>query len=119
MPTILPERSTRPPDSRRLELPDETCLENRSPDWLAAPRVLAGFTVFVGLIFLFFNYRPLWHTDLWGHLSYGRLLWETGGFPATEPLMPLATGVPFVDTAWLSQLVGFAAFSRMIRPWRP
>ena len=57
MSTILPETDTRPPDFRRLELPDETCLENRLPDWFAAPRVLAGFTVFVGLIFLFFNYR--------------------------------------------------------------
>ncbi|GIS58273.1 MAG: hypothetical protein CM1200mP2_04980 [Planctomycetaceae bacterium] len=25
--------------------------------------------------------RPLWHTDLWGHLAYGRWMIEHGGAP--------------------------------------
>lgn len=63
--------------------------------------------LFGGALFCFLSRRPLWHTDLWGHLAYGRLIWQTGSLPKTEPLMPLARGVPFVDTAWLSQLIGF------------
>lgn len=65
----------------------------------------------VGL-FVFLSGRPLWHTDIWGHLAYGRVIWMTGGLPSTEPLMPLARGVELVDTAWLSQVVGFLVAER-------
>ena len=54
----------------------------------------------------------LYHTDLWGHLAYGRLIWQTGAIPETEPFMPLAHGVPLVDTAWLAQIAGYLAISQ-------
>ncbi|MFT5092928.1 MAG: hypothetical protein ACI93T_001750, partial [Porticoccaceae bacterium] len=54
--------------------------------------------------------QPIAHTDVWGHLSYGRLLWESGALPSTEPLMPLSHGVPFVNSAWLSQLIAYAGY---------
>ena len=88
-------------------------LEDKVPESLKASRVLAGFSVLIGVLFLFFSFRPLWHTDLWGHLAYGRTLVTTRALPITEPLMPLASGVPFVDTAWLSQVVGYAMFDRL------
>ena len=88
-------------------------LEDKVPESLKASRVLAGFSVLIGVLFLFFSFRPLWHTDLWGHLAYGRTLVTTKTLPITEPLMPLASGVPFVDTAWLSQVVGYAMFDRL------
>lgn len=47
---------------------------------------------------------PLWPTDLWDHVNYGRYILETGGIPATEPLLPAAEGARFVATAWLSQV---------------
>ena len=93
--------------------PDLSGLEDHVPVHLRASRALAGLTLTVGLVFLFFCLRPLWHTDVWGHLAYGRLIWQTQSLPATEPLMPLAQGMRFVDTAWLSQLIGFGAFSRL------
>ena len=34
-------------------------------------------------------------------------IWEHGHLPETEPLMPLSRGIPFVDTAWLSQVAGY------------
>ncbi|HTN02539.1 MAG TPA: hypothetical protein VL132_11695 [Planctomycetaceae bacterium] len=68
----------------------------------------AVFAVVLAGVFVYGAWRPLWHTDLWGHLAYGRLIWETGALPKTEPLLPLATNVPFIDTAWLSQIVGYA-----------
>ena len=47
-------------------LADASMLEDKVPEGLKASRVLAGFSVFIGLLFLFLSFRPLWHTDLWG-----------------------------------------------------
>ena len=57
-----------------------------------------GLIVALGGLFVFLSHRPLWHTDLWGHLAYGRWMWEHGALPATEPFMPLAREVP-ISTA--------------------
>jgi hypothetical protein len=69
-----------------------------------------GIIVLLGLFHLFLSRRPLWHTDLWGHLAYGRLIIEDHGLPRTEPLMFLSKGVQFVDLPWLSQVLGYAVF---------
>ena len=82
--------------------PDLNALEDRVPRWLQAPRVLALWTAVIGLVYLALSYQPLWHTDLWGHLGYGRWIWEHGRLPETEPLMPLAEGMAFIDSAWLT-----------------
>ncbi|MBX3440094.1 MAG: hypothetical protein KF861_21570, partial [Planctomycetaceae bacterium] len=87
-------------------------LEDRVPPSLRAPRVLALWTAVIGLLYVVLSYQPLWHTDVWGHLSYGRWIWEQGRLPSSEPLMPLARGIPFVDTAWLTQVGGYALFRR-------
>ncbi len=66
----------------------------------------------LSLLLLWLSHRPLWHTDLWGHLSYGRWIWQHQTLPATEPLIPLAAGVPVIDTAWLSQLIAYGLYER-------
>jgi hypothetical protein len=104
--TMTPEQETPPTQNNPANLPNATSLADRTPDWLKAPRALFGLTLALGTLYVVLSYQPLWHTDLWGHLSYGRLIWETGSLPATEPLMPLSAGMPFVDTSWLSQLIG-------------
>jgi hypothetical protein len=73
----------------------------------------AGFALWVALcvFFVYLSHRPLWHTDLWGHLAYGRLIVASGSIPSTEPLMPLCQGVPFVDFSWLSEVLGYLAFA--------
>ncbi|HUQ68068.1 MAG TPA: hypothetical protein VM165_01010, partial [Planctomycetaceae bacterium] len=83
-------------------------LEDRVPDEWKLSRRTAGCAFAFGLLFLIFAIKPLWHTDVWGHLSYGRWMVSARQLPVTEPLMPLAIGVPFVDTAWLSQLLSYA-----------
>jgi hypothetical protein len=72
---------------------------------------LGTFALFVGLaaFFVYLSHRPLWHTDLWGHLAYGRLIVAQRNIPATEPLLPLCQGVPFVDFSWLSEVIGYLA----------
>jgi len=91
-------------------VPDVTLLEDKMPEWFRLPARAAGFSVLMSLTFVFFNLMPLNHTDLWGHLSYGRHIWNTGAIPSTEPLLPLAQGMPFVDSAWLTQLIGYGAY---------
>lgn len=93
-------------------LPQPAVLVDRLPEAVRLPRVAIGFVVLLGIVFWTWSFQPLHHTDLWGHLAYGKLIWETHGLPATEPLMPLAEGVPLIDTAWLSQLIGYGAQER-------
>lgn len=93
--------------------PDLSKLEDHMPHSLRASRVMAGLVLALGMTYLFFCIRPVWHTDVWGHLSYGRMIWESGTLPATEPLMPLARGVNFVDTAWLSQILGYVSMKTL------
>ena len=101
--------------------PDLSVLQDRLPEGLKFPRVAAAFAAVFGGLFLLLNYPYLVplssnltrvsHTDVWGHLSYARWMIAERALPETEPLMPLAEGVPFVDTSWLSQLIGYGAYS--------
>jgi len=59
--------------------------------------------------FAAFSEQRLVHTDLWGHLAYGREITLNRKLPDTEPFMPLAAGVPFRDTAWLSKVSSVAS----------
>jgi hypothetical protein len=59
----------------------------------------------LGLLFIYFNYTPLYHTDIWGHVHWGQQILETGQLPAEDPFMPLAEGMHEVNTAWLSQVI--------------
>jgi hypothetical protein len=110
MATVLNEPDTAHEAEYDPSEADVALLEDKFPDWFRMSAQGTGWVFLIGVTFLLLNLRPLWHTDLWGHLSYGRLLWQTGALPATEPLMPLSEGVGFVDTAWLTQLLAYGAF---------
>jgi hypothetical protein len=56
--------------------------------YFRASHVIAA--ALLGLIFVFFSYVPLWHTDIWGHLTFGRWIVEHGRLPDREPFCPLA-----------------------------
>jgi len=95
--------------------PTSGTLEDHVPVALRSPKVLAGFVALIGAVFWCYSFQRLHHTDLWGHLAYGRLVCATHSLPATEPLMPLAEGMPLVDTAWLAQVLGYRALAH----WGP
>jgi hypothetical protein len=59
------------------------------------------------IVFAVFSHQRLYHSDLWGHLSYGRLICAEGSLSKTEPFMPLAKGVEIKATAWASQVIGY------------
>ena len=101
------------PTGAPAPLPDATSLEDRMPEWFRTPAMLTAFAAVIGVVYCLMSYHALTHSDLWGHLAYGRVIIELGAIPATEPLMPLAEGMRFTDTAWLSQVVG----AMMYRAW--
>ncbi len=82
---------------------------------LSGPRMLVGpllLLVAVAGLWSGLVRQPLWHTDLWGHLAYGRWMVEHDGqTPSNEPFLPHATGEALVDTARWSQLIGFRIMS--------
>lgn len=109
-----------PPQPPRAEpipppapLADASMLEDKVPESLKGSAISTGLVLVLSLLFVVLSVRPLWHTDVWGHLAYGRWIAATKAVPAVEPLMPLAKGVPFIDTAWLSQVIGFEAMNRL------
>src|SRR5438309_1271090 len=57
------------------------------------------------LFLLYLSYIPLFHSDIWGHVEYGRWILEHHALPAEDPFLPLAEGMRVVDNAWLSQVV--------------
>ena len=115
MATTIPD-VTETSDTDAVDVPDEKqvvdamALEDKLPYWFRSRRLLLVLTLFVSVVFLVCNLLPLAHSDLWGHLAYGRLMVETQSLPTTEPLMPMSVGVRFVDSAWLSQVVGYMVY---------
>ena len=110
LPETRPESSVQPePPENEEHSPEVIHLEDRLPEWFRCTPGAPVIAVVLAIVFVFLNSIPLAHTDLWGHLNYGRLIWNARSIPATEPTMSLASGIQMVDTAWLSQVIGFAA----------
>jgi hypothetical protein len=68
-----------------------------------------------GMFFLYLNYIPLFHSDLWAHVLYGEWILDHRAIPAEDPFLPLAEGMRVVDTAWLAQ----AIFAQVNAWWGP
>jgi len=109
--TDLPNAATDTPPQPASGAVSAAALQDRFPEWFHTSRRGFIYSLLLGVAFGFFSFRPLWHTDLWGHLAYGRLIVQTGAIPEFEPFLPLAEGVPLVDTAWLSQVIGYGFYS--------
>jgi hypothetical protein len=111
METVVTESESVQTPEHDPSVADVTLLEDKFPEWFQLRASTAGFVFLLSLTFVFFNLLPLSHTDLWGHLSYGRVIATERAIPLTEPLMPLSEGVPFVDGAWLTQVLGYGAWT--------
>jgi hypothetical protein len=73
---------------------------NTSRGMLAIIAVLCG-------VFLLTSFNRLHHTDLWGHLAYGRWIAEHGTLPTSDPLGAHPNSQGFTNTAWLAQWLGY------------
>ena len=109
------EQNEASPIDDAFDSDDTPILQDKMPEWFRTSWVFPASVALLGVFFLYLSYQPLWHTDLWGHLSYGRVLAEDGldSLYGEEPLMPLAVGVDFIDTAWLSQYVTYIAYKNL------
>lgn len=74
-----------------------------------------AYALTLGGLFLYFNYLPLFHTDLWGHVVFGDWILQHRALPTEDPWQPLAAGMPLVDSAWLGQVV-LAAVHKLAGP---
>ncbi|WP_437226209.1 hypothetical protein SH661x_004465 [Planctomicrobium sp. SH661] len=84
--------------------PNVALLQDRTPAWLKANPKIVWLTLALSVLYIYSNVLPVWHTDLWGHMSYGRWIVANRAVPQLEPSMPLAKGIPFIDLPWLSQV---------------
>lgn len=64
-------------------------------------------TVCLGLValYLFCCYTPVPHAGGWLHASHGRWLISHHTWPQQNPSLPLAEGMDFVNTTWLSDVL--------------
>lgn len=58
-------------------------------------------------VFLVTSFYPLHHTDLWGHLTYGRWIAENGQLPEVDPLAAADVAQPMTHVSWLAQVAGY------------
>ena len=61
----------------------------------------------LGLIFMFTGFNRLNHTDLWGHLNFGRWMTAHHALPAADPFAAHPADAPVLQAAWLSQWLGY------------
>jgi len=90
-----------PVRSNLAALPLQPLLDAR---WELGWRHVAACAWFC-LLFLYFNYIPLFHSDLWGHVHYGKWMLEHHQLVDQDPFMPLAQGMHSANNAWLSQVI--------------
>jgi hypothetical protein len=80
-----------------------------APYYLRLTHVLT--VAFLVLVFLLLNFVPLWHTDVWGHLAFGRWVLEHAALPDRDPFCPFAATAPTaIHYCWLGQLSYYAVF---------
>lgn len=102
-----PETRVQKPDA---ELPDARVLEDKTPEWMRSTPSSSLLVLAIGIVFILRASGPLWHTDLWDHLNYGKNIIETRVVSSTEPIMRLCRGVSMVNIPWLAQ-VGMATLN--------
>ena len=112
-PSITPPRESAPAGASTPGPPVAPFATRTStPSFLGSQGHRWGLALLAVTTFTHFSALPLAHTDLWGHLAYGRFI-SQHGLPATEPLQRPGAGIPFIDTAWLAQWVAFQLSARL------
>src|SRR5688572_5620180 len=69
-------------------------------------------TVALCAVFLLTSFNRLNHTDLWGHLNFGRWMAEHAALPVQDPFSAAPAATPVLNAAWLSQLAGYFVQAR-------
>lgn len=90
------------------EVPACITRDNLTSPWFpnTTKSVLFGIMA-TGVLFLLTGFHRLNHTDLWGHLNFGRWIAEHGSLPTADPFAATQVNQPMLHSAWLSQLIGY------------
>lgn len=123
-PDTLPPETLSPCDSEvaqeqaatdRLPIDDGKGIPD--PDVVLVPKLDERFAlsrsqfavlVCVCLFFMYYNYMRLFHSDFWGHVSYGTWIIENERLPEQDMFLSHAEGMPIIATAWGAQaILGF------------
>jgi hypothetical protein len=80
-----------------------------APYYLQTSHVAAAAVL--GFLFLLLNFMALWHTDIWGHMKFGKWMVENGRLPERELFADLAAkDAAYINFQWLSQAGFYLAF---------
>ena len=78
----------------------------RCPLWPQVAVVLAVMS----LVFHRFS-ETVADPDLWGHVTFGRVVWGTGSVSQPDPFSYVTGGHPWLDHEWLSEVIFYLAFA--------
>ncbi len=98
-----PTVDVKAPDGGRIVLTPAVALERM-------PRLSRPGLAVVGVlsaVFLLTGLNRINHTDIWGHLSFGRWIVEHGQLPAADPFRWNLPAVDFLNVFWLGQVLGY------------
>ncbi len=118
-PELQDEPVSPPPAAPPPSLIDDLVLEPAlslefCQNWI--PRLGLGQLSLVLLlagVFVAASLFPLHHSDLWGHLSFGRWMVEHGQLPTSDPFGIAPAADRFQNPAWLSQLLGYLLYEQL------
>ncbi|HUE72610.1 MAG TPA: hypothetical protein VMP01_17120 [Pirellulaceae bacterium] len=94
------------------QLPDCLRRDNlTSPYFPSLTRAGLAAVVTLCAIFALTSFNRLNHTDLWGHLDFGRWIVQHQALPTHDPFSAAPTSAPVLNAAWLSQVIGYGVHS--------
>jgi hypothetical protein len=84
----------------------QTKRDNRLGKW---PNV--GAIALLVIVFILLYSRTLADPDLWGHLRFGRDIWESGQIGYQDPYSYLTGGQTWINHEWLAEVVFWGIFA--------
>jgi hypothetical protein len=96
-----------PPIGAGLDLSDPN--SPLAPYYLRVGHVPA--VLILATVFFICSLLPIWHTDIWGHLQFGRWMAENRRLPDHEPFSPFSEArARYVNFQWLAQAGLYLAY---------
>ena len=89
------------------DLPDCLRRDHLSPYFAGMSRGMLAAVITLLAIFVLTSLNRLNHTDLWGHLDFGRWIVEHQSLPRHDPFAAAPPTTPVLHAAWLSQVIGY------------
>ena len=76
---------------------------------------IAVVSAVIGLVFYRFS-ETVADPDLWGHVTFGRVVWQTGTISLPDPFSYVTAGHLWLNHEWLSEVIFYLAFAALGPP---